>query len=384
MTAKCLQDRVALVFGAGSCAPGWGNGKATAVTLARAGAIVIAIDINPAAAEETRALIAGEGGRAEAHTCDVTQSGPVKALVDDVAARLGRIDMLHNNVGITAMGGVIDESEDSFRHVMDTNLTSAFITCKHVAPHMLARGKGSIVNVSSLAAIRYAYPYISYQASKAGVNQLTQGVALQFARQGIRANAILPGLMDTPMVHQQIAGQYASPESKIHLIGGEKGGVGKSMVSRLLAQYFIDHADPLRRLRHRPLARRAAALLHRLCVAGAGRPLRGAGRHRRKRRRGARPPGAGRPGRADACPLVHWMDESGVLDLAELGHRLHYWHVMDSGRDSVDLLARLLDRFGAAAALCAGEEPAARRRLQPAREERRARPRRGLGARVIT
>ena len=213
MTAKCLQDRVALVFGAGSCAPGWGNGKATAVTLARAGAIVIAIDINPAAAEETRDLIAGEGGRAEARTCDVTQSGPVKALVDDVAARLGRIDMLHNNVGITAMGGVIDESEDSFRHVMDTNLTSAFLTCKHVLPHMLARGKGSIVNVSSLAAIRYAYPYISYQASKAGVNQLTQGVALQFARQGIRANAILPGLMDTPMVHQQIAGQYASPEA---------------------------------------------------------------------------------------------------------------------------------------------------------------------------
>ena len=215
MNAASLQGRVALVFGAGSCAPGWGNGKATAVTLARAGATVIAIDINPAAAEETRALIAAEGGRAEARTCDVTQSGPVKALVDDVAARLGRIDVLHNNVGITAMGGVVEESEDSFRHVMETNLTSAFITCKHVLPHMLARGKGSIVNVSSLASIRYAYPYISYQASKAGMNQLTQGVALQYARQGIRANAILPGLMDTPMVHQQIAGQYDSPEAMV-------------------------------------------------------------------------------------------------------------------------------------------------------------------------
>lgn len=208
-----LQGRVALVFGAGSCGPGWGNGKATAVTYARAGARVIAIDISPEAAEITRALITSEGGSAEAHTCDVTQSAAVKALVDDVAARHGRVDVLHNNVGITAMGGVLDESEHSFRHVLETNLTSAFVTCKHVLPHMLARGKGAIVNVSSLASIRYAYPYISYQASKAGLNQLTQGVALQYAKQGIRANAILPGLMDTPMVHQQIAGQYASIEA---------------------------------------------------------------------------------------------------------------------------------------------------------------------------
>ena len=208
-----LQDRVALVFGAGSCAPGWGNGKATAVTLARAGAVVVAIDINPDAAEQTRAFIAGEDGRAEARICDVTKSSQVRALVDDVVARHGRIDVLHNNVGITAMGGVVDESEDSFRHVTDTNLTSAFLTCKHVLPHMLARGKGSIVNVSSLAAIRSSYPYSSYQASKGGLNQLTQSVALQYARQGIRANAILPGLMDTPMVHQQIASQYPSVEA---------------------------------------------------------------------------------------------------------------------------------------------------------------------------
>jgi NAD(P)-dependent dehydrogenase (short-subunit alcohol dehydrogenase family) len=208
-----LLGRVALVFGAGSCGPGWGNGKATAVTFARAGATVIAIDINPDAAEETRALITGEGGRAEAHTCDVTQSAAVEALVDDVAARHGRIDVLHNNVGITVMGGVLEESEESFRRVLDINLTSAFITCKHVLPHMLARGKGAIVNVSSLASIRYGYPYVSYQASKAGLNQLTQSVALQYARQGIRANAILPGMIDTPLIHQQVAGLYGSSEA---------------------------------------------------------------------------------------------------------------------------------------------------------------------------
>ena len=208
-----LAGRVALVFGAGSSGPGWGNGKATAVTFARAGATVIAIDIQADAAEETRALIAAEGGHAEARVCDVTRSVQVQALVDDVAARHGRIDVLHSNVGITVMGGVLEESEESFKRVLDINLTSAFLTCKHVLPHMLARGKGAIVNVSSLASIRYSYPYVSYQASKAGLNQLTQAVALQYAKQGIRANAILPGMIDTPLIYRQIAGQYDSAEA---------------------------------------------------------------------------------------------------------------------------------------------------------------------------
>ena len=209
-TEPALAGRVALVFGAGSCAPGWGNGKATAITYARAGALVIAIDNREEAALETQALIAAEGGRCEVAVCDVTSSPDVKSLVDDVMRRHERIDVLHNNVGITAMGGVLVETEESWHHIINTNLTSAFITCKHTLPHMLARGKGAIVNVSSLAAIRYAYPYASYQASKAGLNQLTQSIAIQHASQGIRANVIMPGLMDTPLVYQQIAGQYGS------------------------------------------------------------------------------------------------------------------------------------------------------------------------------
>lgn len=211
--APLLKDRVALVFGAGSSGPGWGNGKATAVTFARAGAIVVAIDINAAAAEETRAIIAAEGGRVEAATCDVTNSAQIKALVDDVAARHGRLDVLHNNVGITVMGGILEESEESFKRVLDINLTSAFLTTKHCLPHMLKRGKGAIVNVSSVAAIRYSYPYPSYQASKAGLNQLTMSTALQYAKQGIRANAIMPGMMDTPLIYQQIVGQYESADA---------------------------------------------------------------------------------------------------------------------------------------------------------------------------
>lgn len=153
-TQPALAGRVALVFGAGSCAPGWGNGKATAVTYARAGATVIAIDIREAAALETQALIQAEGGACDVAVCDVTSSPNVKAVVDDVMRRHGRIDVLHNNVGITDMGGVLVETEENWQRILNTNLTSAFITCKHTLPHMIARGKGAIVNVSSLAAIR--------------------------------------------------------------------------------------------------------------------------------------------------------------------------------------------------------------------------------------
>jgi NAD(P)-dependent dehydrogenase (short-subunit alcohol dehydrogenase family) len=213
--ANRLQDRVALVFGAGSSGPGWGNGKATAVTYAREGARVIAVDISLDAARETEKIILGEGFRGEAAMVDVTRSADVKALVDDVAKRHGRIDILHNNVGITAMGGPIEETEESWQRVIDINLTGAFLTCKHVLPVMLRQGKGAIVNVSSLAAIRYSYPYSSYYASKAGLNQFTVGVAMQYAKQGIRANVIMPGMMNTPLIYRQIAGQYESPDDMV-------------------------------------------------------------------------------------------------------------------------------------------------------------------------
>lgn len=211
-----LKDRVALVFGAGSSGPGWGNGKATAVLFAREGATVMAVDRVREAAEETRKLIADEGGTAHAEVADVTSGADIKRVVDTLVAKCGRIDILHNNVGITAMGGPIEESEESWQRVIDTNLTSAFLACKHVLPVMLRQGKGAIVNVSSIAAIRYTgYPYASYYASKAGLNQFTVGLALQYARQGIRANAIMPGMMDTPLIRTQIAGQYASIDAMI-------------------------------------------------------------------------------------------------------------------------------------------------------------------------
>lgn len=211
-----LRDRVALVFGAGCCGPGWGNGRSTAVAYAREGARVVAVDNVTERAEETARIIRAEGGRVAVVTADVTVHAQVRAAV--AAARDafgGRIDILHNNVGITAMGGPIEESLESWEHVIRTNVTGAFLTCKETLPVMLAQRKGAIVNISSLAAIRFFYPYSSYYASKAGLNQFTEGLALQYAKQGIRANVIMPGLMNTPLIYQQISGQYASPQDMV-------------------------------------------------------------------------------------------------------------------------------------------------------------------------
>ena len=211
-----LQDRVALVFGAGSVGPGWGNGKASAVAYAREGAIVIAVDVNPVAAAETADIVKGENNRCEAHACDVTIEADVSRVVEAVLAAHGRIDILHNNVGTTKMGGPPDLTLEDWHRQLDINLTGAFLACKFVIPAMLARRQGVITNISSVAAIRYTgYPYASYYAAKGAVNQFTVGLAIQYARDGIRANAIMPGMMDTPLIHQQISGQYATPDEMV-------------------------------------------------------------------------------------------------------------------------------------------------------------------------
>jgi NAD(P)-dependent dehydrogenase (short-subunit alcohol dehydrogenase family) len=205
-----LKDRIALVFGAGSVGPGWGNGKASAVSYARAGATLICVDVNLAAAEETAGIIRTEGGKAEAFASDVTREEDVRRVVEAVMAAHGRIDILHNNVGTTKMGGPPDISLDDWHRQIDINVTGAFLACKYVIPIMQAQKKGVITNISSAAGLRYTgYPYASYYAAKGAVNQFTVGIALQYARDGIRCNAILPGLMDTPLIHTQISGQYA-------------------------------------------------------------------------------------------------------------------------------------------------------------------------------
>ena len=209
-----LEGKVVLVFGAGSVGEGWGNGKATSVAYAREGAKVIAVDRDRSAADATASIIEAIGGLGRSLEADVTGSASIRSVVDDVMQSEGQIDVLHNNVGTTIMGGPVELSEDDWHTVLDVNLTSAYLTCKHVLPGMIARRKGSIINISSIAAIRYTgYPYPAYYAAKAGVNQFTIGLALQYARQGIMVNAIMPGLMNTPLIYQQISGQYDNAEA---------------------------------------------------------------------------------------------------------------------------------------------------------------------------
>ena len=198
-----LKGKVAIVIGAGSVGPGWGNGKATAVAFAREGASVFCVDINRAAAEETAGIIVSEGGRAIAHSADVTKANEVADLVQACRERYGRIDVLDNNVGIAELGGVVELSEADWDRVFAVNLKSAFLTMKHVIPVMDAQGGGSIINISSIAALRYTgLPYSSYYASKAALSHLTRTTAAEYAKKRIRVNAILPGLMKTPMVEK--------------------------------------------------------------------------------------------------------------------------------------------------------------------------------------
>jgi NAD(P)-dependent dehydrogenase (short-subunit alcohol dehydrogenase family) len=211
-----LKGKAAIVFGAGSSGPGWGNGKAAAVAYAREGARVACIDLSLEAAEETAGIIRQEGGIAIAVTADVTDTASVADTVAVTVADFERIDILHNNVGVTHMGGPVELTDDKFEAALNLNIGSVYRTAKAVIPHMLRQGSGAIVNISSLAAIRWTgYPYFAYYATKAAVNQATVALAMQYARSGIRANCIMPGLIDTPLIYKQISGQYASVDEMV-------------------------------------------------------------------------------------------------------------------------------------------------------------------------
>jgi NAD(P)-dependent dehydrogenase (short-subunit alcohol dehydrogenase family) len=211
-----LKGKTAIVFGAGSSGPGWGNGKAAAVAYAREGAAVACVDLDGSAAEETAEIIVAEGCKGIAIEADVTNQDSVNSAVAATVGAFGSVDILHNNVGVTQMGGPVELEEKAFRAAVELNLGPVYRTAKAVLPHMIGAGKGAIVNISSLAAIRYTgYPYFAYYATKAAVNQATVALAMQYARQGIRANCIMPGLIDTPLIYKQISGQYASAEEMV-------------------------------------------------------------------------------------------------------------------------------------------------------------------------
>jgi NAD(P)-dependent dehydrogenase (short-subunit alcohol dehydrogenase family) len=212
-----LRGKVAIVVGAGQTAGQTiGNGKATAILFAREGATVMLVDRDREAAAETKRAIDAEGGTASVVEADVTQSDACRRVADECVRLHGRIDVLHNNVGIGSLGGPVEVGEEEWARVLDTNLTAMFLTCKHVLPHMERQGSGAIVNVSSLAAIRFGpRSLLAYSASKGGVNALTRSIAMQYAARGIRANAIMPGLIRTPMAIDDVVRRYGVDQERL-------------------------------------------------------------------------------------------------------------------------------------------------------------------------
>jgi len=196
-----LQGKVAIVTGAGTSGEGMGNGKAAALLFAEEGAAVAAVDLNLKAAEPTAEEIRKAGGVAIALAGDVSRSADVQAIVDATLERFGRIDIVHNNVGIEIAGDPVSTTEEDWDRVHDVNLKGPFLVCKYTIPHLERQGGGVILNISSVASLRWSpVPYFPYQTSKAALNHMTRVIARQYAAKKIRCNAILPGMIDTPHI----------------------------------------------------------------------------------------------------------------------------------------------------------------------------------------
>ncbi|MBS0220684.1 MAG: SDR family oxidoreductase [Proteobacteria bacterium] len=213
-----LKDKVAIVVGAGqSPGEGIGNGRATALTFAREGAKVVCVDRDLKSAEETAQMVAEKQGTAVALKADVTKAADIKSMVADTKARWGRIDILHNNVGVSLAGGdaeLLEISEEAFDRCVAINLKSCILACKEVIPIMRQQKSGAIINISSMAVVT-TYPYVAYKATKAAMVSFTEQLAYQNASYGIRANVILPGLMNTPMAVDTRAREFKKTRAEI-------------------------------------------------------------------------------------------------------------------------------------------------------------------------
>ncbi|HEY5280999.1 MAG TPA: SDR family oxidoreductase [Pseudolabrys sp.] len=222
MTGR-LKDKIALITGAGSVGPGWGNGRATAVRFAAEGAKIFAVDRNLDATAETVARVKAVGGDIVVHECDVTDSKSVAAMVQTCVDRYGRIDVLVNNVGGSAHGGPVEMAEEVWDGQVDFNLKSVFLTLKYVLPVMERQGGGSVVNLASTSGIRFTGAVqVGYAATKAAVIQLSRVVAVQYAAKRIRVNTVIPGQLHTPMVEARLARQRAGGDIEALLAQRQK------------------------------------------------------------------------------------------------------------------------------------------------------------------
>jgi NAD(P)-dependent dehydrogenase (short-subunit alcohol dehydrogenase family) len=216
-----LEGMVAIVTGAGSRGPGVGNGKAAAVLFAREGARVCLVDAVLARAEETQAMIGGEGGDCFAMQADVSVSEDCMAIVDETVRRYGRLDVLHNNVGIDpGVVSVVDVDEATWDETMDVNVKSMMLTSKHAIPVIANGGGGSIINISSISALR-PRGLTPYTVSKGAVIALTKAMAVDHAAQLVRVNCIAPGPVYTPMVAEHMTPERRAVRAKAAPLGVE-------------------------------------------------------------------------------------------------------------------------------------------------------------------
>jgi NAD(P)-dependent dehydrogenase (short-subunit alcohol dehydrogenase family) len=226
-----LKGKVAIVTGAGSVGPGWGNGRAIAARFAEEGAKIFAVDRNEKNLNETLK----KSSDIRSHVCDVTDGKAVKEMVEACVAHFGRLDILVNNVGGSAAGGPVEMSEEVWDAQVDYNLKSVFLGCKHALPVMERLGTGAIVNIASSSGLRWTgSAQVAYAATKAGVIQLSRVVAVQYAAKGIRVNTIVPGQLHTPMVETRLAKQRA---------GGDVEKLLKERLSRIPLGFAGDGRD---------------------------------------------------------------------------------------------------------------------------------------------
>lgn len=201
-----LKGRVALILGAGTSAPGISIGKASSIAMACAGASVAALDFNLGAAQEVKQDIKSLGAQAIAYQADVANFEEMQVAIDHVMRDFGRIDILQINAGIGRVGGPAETSLEDWDRIQKVNVESILIAAKLVAPIMVKQGSGSIIGVSSVAGMRYlGYPHLAYSVTKAAVTHFIKMLAQQYAIDGIRANTIVPGLIDTPRIQKNVA-----------------------------------------------------------------------------------------------------------------------------------------------------------------------------------
>ena len=230
-----LQDRVAIITGAGCVGPGWGNGRAAAVRFAEEGARIFAVDRDRSALDETLERTRAAGGEIMGHICDVTDTAEAGRMVRACLDLYGRIDALVNNVGGSAKGGPVEMHEEEWDRQVRVNLTSVYLACRHVLPAMVAQGKGVVVNTSSTSGLRWTGAAQSaYAATKAGVIQFSKVVAVEYASRGIRVNTAVPGQLHTPMVEARLAGQRA---------GGDVEALLRPRLARIPLGFMGDGRD---------------------------------------------------------------------------------------------------------------------------------------------